>query len=341
MNDHPRLVLVAGATATARIDGITAAGASPALRAHTPAADAEILAYGAPVATPVVPVSPSGCPTPAVVTRAVRETVGFPATVVDAGLGVETAAPTVALGDVPGGDVRDPEPVPDAGELFERARHLGRDLPGPLLVGETIPGGTTTAMGVLAALGEPRGVSSSLSENPLGLKREVVAAGLAASDLAAGDAAGEPIRALRAMGDPVLAAVAGLTAGAGGADTRLTLAGGTQLAAAAALARHAGTTGRLRLATTTFVAGDDSAALDELAAAADLDVTATDPGFDALDHPAAAAYRRGEAKEGVGMGGALAAADRGGVARERVHDRLASVYDRLIDDAPAAAVEEP
>ena len=58
-----RLILAAGTTRTARIDGVSAAGADPDLRAHTPSADAEILEYGAPVRAPVTPVSPSGCPT--------------------------------------------------------------------------------------------------------------------------------------------------------------------------------------------------------------------------------------------------------------------------------------
>lgn len=40
--------------------------------AHTPSADAEILVSGRPVRAPVVPVSPTGCPTSDVVTRAVR-----------------------------------------------------------------------------------------------------------------------------------------------------------------------------------------------------------------------------------------------------------------------------
>ncbi|MFC6737499.1 TIGR00303 family protein, partial [Halolamina salina] len=78
-------VLVAGTTQTAAIDGISAAGETPASMAHTPAADAEILAYGRPVFAPIVPVSPAGCPTPGLVTRAVRDLVDFDLVVADAG----------------------------------------------------------------------------------------------------------------------------------------------------------------------------------------------------------------------------------------------------------------
>lgn len=47
-------VLVAGTTETA-IDGISAAGETPTLLGHTPAADAEIVAYGQPVLAPIDP----------------------------------------------------------------------------------------------------------------------------------------------------------------------------------------------------------------------------------------------------------------------------------------------
>ncbi|MFC6730943.1 TIGR00303 family protein, partial [Natronoarchaeum mannanilyticum] len=87
-----RLVLAAGSTRTAGIEGISAAGATRELMAHTPAIDAEIVEYGRPITADLVPVSPTGCPTPAVITRAVREAVGFEFTVIDAGLAAETGA---------------------------------------------------------------------------------------------------------------------------------------------------------------------------------------------------------------------------------------------------------
>jgi len=324
------VVLVGGATETAAIDGISAAGATPRLLAHTPSADLEIVAYGRPVGDRVVPVSPSGCPTPAVVTRAVREVVGFDPVAVDAGLARPTWAPTVDLGESPGGDIRDARPVPDAADIFESARDFGRDLPDEeLLLGETIPGGTTTAMAVLSALSERPAVSSSLASNPLDLKRGVVDDALAASGLSRGDAAGDPIEAVRQVGDPVLAAVAGLSVGAARRDATVTLAGGTQMAAAAALARHASVDAPLELATTSFVAADDTADIRGLAADLDLELTVTDPGFDQCAHPATEAYVAGQAKEGVGMGGALALTDRRGASMAAIRGRVVSLTDRL------------
>lgn len=340
MSDSPRTLfaLVAGSTRTAGIGGISAAGADPSLMAHTPSADAEILAYGRPVRAPVVPVSPTGCPTPAVVTRAVRERADFENIVLDAGLAERTGAPTVDLGATQGADIREETPVPGAGSVFANARRFGSDLPvDRLVLAETIPGGTTTAMGVLAALGEQRGVSSSLPQNPVELKREVVADALDASDLEAGDLAGQPTEAVEQMGDPVLAAVAGLAVGALEGDVEVLLGGGTQLATAGALVRHAGIEQPLTLATTSFVAGDESADIRSLASDQNLDLRVTDPQFETGDeHPAMAAYLAGEAKEGVGMGGALALAEDAGVGMDSVRSSLRAVYDRVIEQEGVA-----
>ncbi len=335
-NDQPPFVIVGGLTETATIPGISAAGASPELMVHTPSADFEIVQYGQPQKSPVVPVSPTGCPTPAVMTRAVVERCSVEPTFVNSGFTKPTAVETVDIGDQPGADIREEVAVANAEALFTRAREVAPTLAEDseteeLVLAETIPGGTTTALGVLSALGERRSVSSSLPENPLSLKREVVAAGLDASGLAPGDAAGEPLRAVRAMGDPMLATVSGLIVGATDADLSVTLGGGTQLAAAAALARHAGATADIELTTTVFVAEDESAGIHGLADELDLSLTVTDPQFDGAAHPALAGYVAGEAKEGVGMGGALALAARTGIPMETVREQIRAVYDQLVE----------
>lgn len=358
-DELPHLLLAAGTTETARIDGISAAGADPTLLAHTPAADAELLAFGDVVRAPTVPASPTGCPTPALVTRAARDVLGFEATTVDAGLAVETGAPTVDIKAEPGADVREEVAVPDAGEIASRARQWVRDLPvDRVAVAETVPGGTTTAMAVLEALGERATVSSSLPENPVGRKRTVVAEGLDASDLDPGDCAGDPIAAIRAVGDPVQATVLGLLQGAGDADVTVECWGGTQLLAIAAATRHTGVfdgsarpadesapsndglagsdddrapphDGPLTVATTSYVADDESAATRALAEDVGVDLRVTDPGFDSFGHDALARFAAGEAKEGVGMGGAMGlAAARGRL--QAVRERTATLYETVV-----------
>ncbi|MEF8975209.1 MAG: TIGR00303 family protein [Halapricum sp.] len=324
------MVLVVGTTETAAIDGISAAGADPEAMRYTPAADAELLAYGDVVETPAVPVSPSGCPTPALVARAVREVVGFDLITLDSGLVAETGAPTVSIGDAAGNDIRELTAVPDAGTLWDRAEQYGRQLPvDRLVLAESIPGGTTTALAVSEALGVDLSVSSSLPDNPLERKREVVADALAASGVGAGDLAGEPRRTLQTVGDPVLAALAGTAAGALTAGTDVVLAGGTQQLAVTALLRHADITAPLEVATTPFVADDPTATVRETARLLDVDLTVTNPGFGTENHVVFERYRAGEAKEGAGMGGALAIADREDVSMATIRDRIRRLYENL------------
>lgn len=304
-----RFVLVTGTTATARIDGLSAAGASPELIARTPAADAEILKHGRPRATGIVPVSPTGCPTPAVVTRAGRELLEFDVDVVNAGSARSVDVADRTLSSDGGLDVREPRALPNAADTVADAREYGRGVDADhVVLAETVPGGTTTAMATLAALGERTGVSSSLSDNPVERKRHVVDDGLDASGLDPGDAATDPLRVLRAVGDPALAGVTGLALGVIDRGGRVTLAGGTQMCAVAALVRAFDVDDPLSIATTSFVAGDETADVRGLAADLDVELTVTDPLFDAVSHPMTDAYCRGEAKEGVGMGGVLAMA---------------------------------
>lgn len=328
-----RFVLAIGSTHTATIDGISAAGASADLLFHTPAADAEIVEYGRPVRAPVTPVSPSGCPTPAVITRSVRELIDFDVLVIEAGLAVSTAAPTIQMANEPGEDIRECVSVPAATEVFERARDLGGRLPDEeLIIGESIPGGTTTALGVLSALGEPFGVSSSMKENPLALKREVVAVGVKASGLAYGAASDAPLEALRTMGDPVLTAVAGVVVGALDAEKRVILAGGTQMLTAAATVRHFGVCDPLELATTAYIAREGDVDIKGVSDDLDIALSVTDPKFEQETHEELRAYDDGEAKEGVGMGGALFVAEREGVPMSHVRDQTISCYERLVND---------
>jgi NaMN:DMB phosphoribosyltransferase len=316
-----RFVLVAGTTGTARIEGLSAAGTDPDMWAHAPSADAELVEYGRPVRTDVVPTSPTGCPTPAAVTRAARERVGFETLVVDAGLAEPTGAPTVDVGAKPGRDVREADPVPTAPGAWMAARDLGRALPDDeLVIGETIPGGTTTALAVCRALGVDAPVSSSRPA----LERSVIEAAFEASDVGPGGAAYHPELAVRFVGDPVLAVVAGLTAGALASGTEVILGGGARMLAAAALVRHAGVAEPLTVASTPAIADD----VDLTGAAADLDCTATvtDPGFAGRDD-ALSRYAAGEATAGAGMGGALRLAARAG-ALDAVADATLDVVER-------------
>lgn len=198
------------------------------------------------------------------------------------------------------------------------------------MIGETIPGGTTTALGVLTSLGEQPTVPSSLPDNPLSVERDVVVEALDASGLSSGSTAGNPIEAVRYVGDPVLAVVAGSTAGATDAGKSLTLVGGTRRVAAAALVRHAGPDASLSLAPTSLIAPDTTAGIHELADDIDVAVTVTDPGYDSASHPAMDASVAGGATEGVGTGGVWALADAADVSMAAVPEKFVTVSDGLL-----------
>jgi NaMN:DMB phosphoribosyltransferase len=61
----------------------------------------------------------------------------------------------------------------------------------------------------------------------------------------------------------------------------------------------------------------------------------SDPAFEAADHRATDAYLRGEAKEGAGMGGALAQLSDSDVSLATLHDRIGTVTDRLLAEREA------
>ncbi len=331
-----RLILAGGTTATARIPGLSAAGADPEAMPVTPSADLELVEYGAPVRTGQIPVSPTGCPTPALITRAIRDLLEFPVTAIDAGLSVPTGAPTVDIGSAPGADIREETAVSTPEQQVNAAATVTASIPEQrVLVGETIPGGTTTALAVLQALGETPAVSSSLPENPLEQKQEVVTTALRASDITPGACAKAPLAAIEAVGDPVQAAILGMIRGAASSEMEITLAGGTQQLAIAALARHDGIEIPLTVATTPFVVDGQRETITQLADELGVTLRVTDPHFEEGSHVAFQRYRAGEAKEGVGMGGVLALAADADVGMEQVRSRVQKRYTTHIGPPPA------
>ena len=159
--------------------------------------------------------------------------------VVNGGVKVKPQIPYVDLGGNSGRDIRTGNSVDNVEEVIERAKVLGEQLAKAsdyLVIGESIPGGTTTALGVLSALGvNAEGkVSSTLPENPHSLKSEVVRAGLKAAGEKFGSLSNNPIKAVSCVGDPMMPALAGLVIG-GARQAPVLMAGGTQMTAVLAL----------------------------------------------------------------------------------------------------------
>lgn len=182
---NPVFACVISYTATSEVPGLTVAGANPDLVKYTSPADAEFLHYGRCKCIDVVPATPDGKPTPALITRAALQMAGIPLFVVDAGAKIKPSIPYVSFGVEPGGNIMHENAMDEssARRAFGHGELLGRQLAGLsdlVVVGESIPGGTTTALAVLSALGIDAKfkVSSSMPENPHDLKNRVVASAI-------------------------------------------------------------------------------------------------------------------------------------------------------------------
>jgi uncharacterized protein (TIGR00303 family) len=349
---RPLFVCTIAQTDTARIPGLSAAGATPALRELTPAADAEALYYGSARCLHGVPANPLGPPGPAIITIAALRLARIPYLVVDAGTRVRPQVPAIRLGETAGACITTGRAVPHAEELYERGRLLGAQLAACadyLVLAESVPGGTTTALAVLLALGlDAAGrVSSSMAATPHGLKEAVARQGLAHVDRAA--VARAPLRAVAAVGDPMQAAVAGLALGA--CDrVPVVLAGGTQMAAVLALARALrAQEGRsleprqLAIATTRWVLADPTADLPGLVAQlGPYPVLGSGLSFTASRYAPLRRYEDFLVKEGVGAGGAAVAATlRVGATVEQLRRAVERVYRRLPRGAPPGEETAP
>ena len=171
--------MVMSYTETCEIPGLSAAGASIDSFKLTPPADAEYLHYGYCKTLRGIPVTPDGKPTPAVMTKAALESASIPHMVISAGSSVTPQLPYVEAGLKPGRNirVRDAMTIADVVHAMDRGRIVGRSM-APLadciIIGESIPAGTTTAMAVLYGLGFHLRVSSSMPENPVRLKEDVM-----------------------------------------------------------------------------------------------------------------------------------------------------------------------
>ena len=341
----PLFICVVAHTDICEVTGISAAGATPELRRYTAAADLEALHHGRPRCIEGVPINPLGPPSPVLITAAALRLGGIPSRFACAGLRVMPDVPLDHLGTIPGIDIRSGRAVPNAADLFAAGERLGRDLASQadyLVLGESVPGGTTTALALMLALGiDANGkVSSSFAENPSALKAELVAAALAAAWPSGRSTGDEPIEAVAAVGDPMQPAAAGLALGAlrAGAGAVL-LAGGTQMAAVltlmAAVERRTGRelpTDRLGVVTTRWVATDPTADLAGLARQIGaVPFLATNLSFAASRHAALRRYEEFLVKEGVGAGGAaLAAILAAGVTPAELLGAVEEAYDALL-----------
>ena len=312
---NPLFILTIATTETGKIKGISAAGQYPEFTDYTPPADAELLLLGKCKSINGVPITPDGIPTPALITMSALRLARVPVLIASGGLKVKPQIPFLDFGGSPGRDIRTGNAVDNVSEVIERAKIAGEQLAKTadyLVIGESIPGGTTTALGVLSAMGiEAEGkVSSSLPTNPHELKWNAVQAGLATAGEKIGSLADDPIRAISCVGDPMMAAFAGLVLGAAG-EIPVMMAGGTQMTAVLAVVNvlNSDVLCNVAIGTTRWVVDDASSDIRGIVSQiAEVPVLAADLDFGGSRFDGLKAYEKGIVKEGVGAGGAAIAA---------------------------------
>src|SRR3989337_3456602 len=119
---QPLFVCTIGTTETAKIRGISAAGALPELTDYTPPADIELLLLGKCKCIHGVPVTPEGIPTPALITMSALRLANIPALAVNGGLRIQPRVPFLELGAKPGRDIRTGKAVDNVEEGLQRAK---------------------------------------------------------------------------------------------------------------------------------------------------------------------------------------------------------------------------
>lgn len=336
----PTYVCVIGNTETAKIPGVSAAGANPDITDTTPAADMELLHYGRCKCIEGVPVTPTGVPTPGIITMSATKMSKMPIFVMNAGVKVKPHVPYFELDGSPGEDIRTGKAVKNAERTFDRAVLAGKALAkisNYLVIGESIAGGTTTAYGVLTALGyDAKGkISSSMIDNPAALKENIVQEGLRNCGLSESILKKDPMMAVEALGDPMIVAAAGLAVGAA-ESVPVLLAGGTQMAAVLSVIKGMDDSvlDNIALGTTRWIVEDKSSDLIDLVSQiAKVPVLAADLNFSTSKYDGLNVYEKGLVKEGVGAGGSSIAAmlmSDGKINARNLLDEIEKNYVRLV-----------
>ena len=316
---RPLFLCIMSNTDTGKIPGISAAGTTPALTDYTPGADAELVETNKIITMPELPEAPGGSPTPAIVTKAALNLSGIPSLFVASGLRVKPAVPYVEIGGSPGHDIRKQSAVDGAEDIYERAKLVGKKLAklsDCVFIGESIAGGTTTALAVLKALGYDANVSSSFATNPVELKHKVVSEAMNRCGISLGGFKNDPLRAVAEMGDPMMPCALGLMNGLKG--TKVVMSGGTQMAAVLALGKALDIEGDISIATTKYIDDDKSASFRKIVEETGRPYYFADPGLERSKIPPVQIYAQGYVKEGVGMGGAVLAASLYGVTQQQI-----------------------
>lgn len=337
--------LILSGTKTIKHEGISAAGASHDLLPYTSALDAEYLEFGEVKSLDNVPVSPDGIVSPVLITKACLELSGAEYKIIEAGSHIK---PQINLNSqnytdlelkpaeaVDGGEAMGIEAVQEA---YSKGRKAAREIISKkdfFVIGECVVGGTTTALGVLRALGyECEGlISSSIPDGNHDLKNSLINKGL--EKINREQIKKNPLLAIATMGDPMQAVVLGMIEELLKNKKKVLLAGGTQMIVVAKLAELLNfNLENLSIGTTPWVINDKSAAVKKLSE--ELNLITPVHSFELnpeieKSNPIFKAYSQGHVKEGVGAGGLTTALlISNTISQNDLNTKLLELYEKLL-----------
>jgi uncharacterized protein (TIGR00303 family) len=319
-------------TNTANIEGITQAGI-PGMLHLTPTLDSEFVCSGEVRSLDNIAKTPKGVPTPALITRAVHLLNPFnDIELLDLGLEVQPKLNYFKIhkfGIRPSDSIHSDANI-NANELFQKGVEFGQSYECKndyIILGESVPSGTTTATATAIALKYDckDKFSSSFKDVPNNIKEDTIAKAL--NNTKSTD---DIFTILGKVSDNMLIFNAGFILGLNN-KIPIVLAGGTQMACVLLIVNKILQTmegqiesSNLALCTTAWVANDKQSDIKALIDMCDFKVNSYFSNFDfsMTDHPALKLYDEGEAKEGVGAGGALMYGFLNGLTKEQITKKV-------------------
>ena len=238
--DDFKIYLVIAGTDTSEIKGISAAGINATSRRKTALADAEFLLFGASADHKYkLPFLNAGV-TPALISYVCSKLISVSPIVVPIGINQKPFFRHLVVEDQNLG----PSSCLTTGKsmtrervlnLYKKGIQIGKSSKQPILIAESVPGGTTTAQAVMEAFGlnVSNLVGSSLFIAPRELKKKVIKTGLENANL---KSKFDSFDVISSVGDPFQAFSMGLLIGTRLANQPVVLSGGSQMLAVILLA---------------------------------------------------------------------------------------------------------
>jgi len=325
-------ILALSNTDTAKIEGITQAGI-PGLIHLTPTLDSEFLCSGEVRSLDNIAETPKGVPTPALITRAVH--LLHPYNNIELlNLGLEVSPQleyfTTHNFDINTSGSIDTGASIDAQTIFQKALEFGQSYESKndyIILAESVPSGTTTATATALGLGyDCKNLFSSSFKNVPNSIREITINN-ALKNISKDD---DIFTILSKVSDNMLIFNAGFILGLNN-KIPLILAGGTQMACVLLIVNKIlemmgaeFDTSNLSLCTTKWVAEDSNSDIKSILEMLNFSINSyyVDFDFSLTNHPALKLYDEGEAKEGVGAGGALAYGVLNGLNKQQITTKV-------------------